>query len=810
MRCLLPLLCFACSAPPPAPKPVERPPFAGCAAVLDGPKCVLGDAPVRLFLPGKPVAVEGGEIVETVDLDDGVRVSVRASGAFHVETAGKRYAVPVAAGAPDAEFATRRTEALAARTAGQLDDAVKLLADAAPRATTLSDRTKGHLLAAWIALEASDFTRARALLDAVPDLSATWPTGEAFRQVHEAYLASELGDLRKALRGFEAAREHVRRLALTIPHLDRNEALVHVRLGDHATARRLFDAALKRAGPGCDRAEVLGSLGWLDLLAGRTAGARLVEALRLGTDCPASSVGQLHVNLALDAVAGGRFAEADTRLTAAAALPLNAESRAWHLDLVSRVDLGRGEGDRALAAYERLTDVARASAMPELEWRAWVGRARALEALGRTEDAVTAWTEAEAVLYDDGLQVPADQGRLLFLRDRAASARGLVDLLVRSGRAGEAMAAARRARRRVLLGVSGAARVGSLSAEARKRYAKAFARYRQVRAELDRGAADDWRLTREELARAAATRRAQVTAVRHALDETLSSLGRHAAGRDAALRPAVTGETTLAWFQTDSGWLLFREQDGVTVRRLEPDPAEWTLDPEQGPIRLLTEGAAAKVDIHAMLPEATVAYALDLPSTETEVERRRVLLVADPLGDLAAARTEASAVAELVKRGQWGPIERLEDTTATAPAVRAQATGAGLLHYAGHGVFGGAEGWESALPLASGGRLSVGDILTLGPPPRWVVLSGCDTERASASKTLEGLSLARAFVAAGSTAVVAASRRVRDDEALVLMRDFYAGLVVYDEPVRALSAAQRKARRLRPRSDWAAFRAVVP
>ncbi len=134
-----------------------------------------------------------------------------------------------------------------------------------------------------------------------------------------------------------------------------------------------------------------------------------------------------------------------------------------------------------------------------------------------------------------------------------------------------------------------------------------------------------------------------------------------------------------------------------------------------------------------------MTYGVDLPArplAPIEGAATSALVVADPRGDLPAARDEAQRIAGVLRaRGGLEPLV-LQGREATHRAVRdaielQQTT---LLHYAGHGVFEGRDGWESGFPLAAGGWLSVGDVLVLRRAPALVLLSGCETARASSAR----------------------------------------------------------------------------
>jgi CHAT domain-containing protein len=230
-------------------------------------------------------------------------------------------------------------------------------------------------------------------------------------------------------------------------------------------------------------------------------------------------------------------------------------------------------------------------------------------------------------------------------------------------------------------------------------------------------------------------------------------------------------------------------------------------------VEFMPFGAVRDLDLHALpfqgraLAETlSISYALDVPSTAAP-PRTTAIIIADPRGDLPAARKEADAVAGILASAF--KVEQLRGLAASPSALRSAAERADILHYAGHGVFKGAHGWESVLPLADGQSVGVGDILALRSAPRLVVLSGCETGK-SARGAAEGLGLGQAFVAAGSQAVIAAVRPVPDEAARVLITALHGARAQGISAATALRQAQTTLRTQQPKADWAAFRLLHP
>ena len=283
--------------------------------------------------------------------------------------------------------------------------------------------------------------------------------------------------------------------------------------------------------------------------------------------------------------------------------------------------------------------------------------------------------------------------------------------------------------------------------------------------------------------------------------------------------PPAPGEVVLTWFPAATGLLAFAATPAST--RVVPLPnarPEGLLAPFEAElaaakrVRALPYGPVRGLDVHALpfrgaplIAHAAVVYGLDLPPVNKSFANRRALLVADPRGDLRGARVEADAVEARLKG--W-TLTRLDGEAATGAAVRAALTTADLFHYAGHGRFAGAMGWDSALPLAADARLGVDDILALPHVPAQVVLSGCETARQAADAPLEAVGLAQAFMVAGAESAIAATRPVDDTLARDLAADLYlhAGAESAED---ALRRAQTALTRDPPVRDWAAFRVLV-
>ena len=138
-------------------------------------------------------------------------------------------------------------------------------------------------------------------------------------------------------------------------------------------------------------------------------------------------------------------------------------------------------------------------------------------------------------------------------------------------------------------------------------------------------------------------------------------------------------------------------------------------------------------------------------------------------------------------------LTRLTAGEATRDAVLSTLSAAQLLHYAGHTEIGGPSGMSSALLVAGGARIELGDLLAAPRLPSVVVLSSCE---AATSAQASMMGLAQAFLISGTRAAVAATRPVPDESARAFMSAFYANLKGIDAASMAKAYRQAAVSRL--------------
>lgn len=509
---------------------------------------------------------------------------------------------------------------------------------------------------------------------------------------------------------------------------------------------------------------------------------------------------------------------------------------AWVAIVEARLALAR-DPIAARARFERLAQRAEAAVLPEVQWQALVGVGEAQLAAGAPAEAITAWQAAEALL-DGRLALGALGGDgERFLADRSRSARLLVDLLVQQARPADALCAARRARTRQLAALARVSRLAGLDPAARAKWDAAIGDYRRARAELEAETRDDWQRSADELALLRVQRAERARALQRSLHAAIAAL--QAAPRQTgcpALPSAESGERLMLWTRGVRGWIGFLA-DGATVRvaraptlGASPEAQSSALLAAFGPafdatligarrLVVLATGPVNTIPVHALpwkgrplVAAVPVVYGVDLPARAPAAATAAptALVIGDPRSDLRAARKEAADVAQALGGAGW-KVERLQTVEARGEAVRAALGQAAALHYAGHGEVDPQDQWAGRLPLAEQTWLEVGDVLAAPSVPRRVVLSGCRTGLPAAETLSGGMSFAHAFLIAGSSAVVGATRDVADAAAAAFSAAFYAGEGARPgaDPGAAFQRAALAVRGEHP-DHWSDFRLWVP
>ncbi len=744
---------------------------------------------------------------------------------------------------------------------GDLSEGRRLLREGLPFAIRSGDLLQGFdqttTLVHALAVNDQRFAEARSLLG---DLPRDWDyPGEVayFDAYYRGILALTTGNVRGALEHLEAAVATAERTGpLAYRQIAEDMLAVQLqRIGRHreaaASLSALHDEAA-RAHDLCRQAGLLNNLGWNALLtheAGEPAASAtelLGQAVTMyEQSCPNNVPERQNVliNLSLAQLAEDDLETARATLTRANALPTERGLRIhlWWQEIEGRMALAEGDLETASATYASLARLADTALVPDAVWRAQVGLALSRWRSGDHAGARRAFANSERQLAAELPLVPLQAGRETFLTHRESATAQHLALLLEQDAKVEALDLARHARQRILRHLNRSLRFHSLAPEERVRWDRFVSDYHQERAGINLLAGQDWQLARSALEKARADRAAQRDALTRQLDEVLASLGTEMA--DPGPLHTAEGALALVFHPVPNGWAVFAHQ-GDQLQVLTP-PCQQSApralatcllaplaaqirDAEE--VRILATGVLAGLDFQALpfdgdvlLHHVPIVYDLDLGARPGDPEQptgalgrdgnasrsvpRSALIVADPTGDLPAARREAQTVRRLVDR--HATTSTLTGREASAVAFRQALPAAELLHIAGHTAYAGHGGWQTYVPLAEQGRLNVEDVLILEHVPEWVVLSGCDTARAERGRVVaEGIGLAQAFLLAGSRAVIAAVRPVDDHLARELVESLYPAWLGGLPLSQALQEAQLALRAARPDADWASFRLI--
>jgi CHAT domain-containing protein len=493
----------------------------------------------------------------------------------------------------------------------------------------------------------------------------------------------------------------------------------------------------------------------------------------------------------------------------------------------AELELARASELHDLAAGERiaarLLKDAEALDQPHSAWAAHMALAR----LHRRRSMALARREleaAEAILDRTLHDVAVGDGRNAFLSAHEASAAELFDLLLETHAYDDALRLARKSARRAI----DAAAAAFTSAGARSAAQEAALRtYREVKVQTEEAAAHDWELPTHEVADARQRRGDDLREARRALEAAFDERREvQATVVPDDLKPAAD-EALLAVHPTSGGYAaLVIDRSGARVARVTRDinPGEREAVAREllrGTVAQLAEGTTVHLTAygplrpfdwtHAALDDlgtplvarfALVEH-LGLGPTPTLSRNGAAVVVADAAGDLPYAAREGAFVRERLS------ADELRGEQATRVAVTRAIESSSFVHYAGHGRFAGADGFESELLLASGSTLSVSDVLLLDRVPAVAVLSGCELAR-SDDASGESFGIAQAMLARGGRYAIAPSRTVKDTLAERFVHALYEDGPL-DEAIvpRRMQAALRALATELPHEDWSTFRLLA-
>lgn len=548
----------------------------------------------------------------------------------------------------------------------------------------------------------------------------------------------------------------------------------------------------------------------------------------------------------------GRVADAERALAEADALPGDSRQGSFAHAVRGTVLSAAGRHADAIVEFERAL-----TATPVLPTDSRVEvldlRARALDTLGRTREAIAAADEAlDALEALRTTLVPRDYFKrrfdALWSRVVAIAVRRLAD----AGEAGRALEVAERARARTLAdlmaardlertpllssqasgtpaasspatlaaGVHSGTRLASVASAA----SASLTQIREAAARNDTTILSFWtdadltlawvvppsgdvRLVRVPTGVTALQREVESTFTAEPARTTRARPARTA----AAAAPVTRGAEafTLGRSARDAYRRLYDTLMAPVAALLPPAGSSLTIVPA-GPLFRLSFAALQNPAGRYLLEDYRLSYVPSVSmigqgqASAIEMGNASYLLVGNPvlapslareqrLGPLPGAVREVQAIR---RRVLPAPANTLTGTSASEAAVRSASTNAGVLHFATHAVVDDARPFDAFLALAPGassgdddGRLTAEEIYALDLSADLVVLSACRS--ATGPVTGDGLlGLTRAFFAAGARSVVATLWDIPDVAAGTILPRFYREWRVSGSKAEGLRRAQ--------------------
>ncbi|MBW1779437.1 MAG: CHAT domain-containing protein [Deltaproteobacteria bacterium] len=519
-----------------------------------------------------------------------------------------------------------------------------------------------------------------------------------------------------------------------------------------------------------------------------------------------------------------------------------------------------GRTSKADKVYFEALDLSRAMALRETEWRALFGLARLRLQQKEREAAQDLLSRAVDVIEDMRADIKLDRLKDGFIANKMDVYETLVSLLVDMGRESDAFQVAERSRARNLIDLLGNQRLslhGAINQEMYDREKTLKARISeyetllaQSREEGERAvygrALKRTRDAHRDLMLEIQMKNPQLTSILTVQPLTLSQVQEQLAPGVALLAYYVVPDEILCWRITREKTDLFRTPVGRKALResiLDYRRALQNLEPVNtasqqlytwlmsGPGAGLEGIKAVGIVPHDALHHLAFATLFDgkdymvdrfplfsLPSASVlrytlkrraEEKNTRVLAVGNPdlenpSLDLPFAEREVGAIG-----WNFPDITVLTGKQATEGWVVRNISDFGIIHLASHGEFDPVNPLFSAVKLAKDdpydGDLKASEIFGLDIQAGLVVLSACQTGLGKVSKGDDVIGMNRAFLYAGTHAVISSLWRVSDITTAILVKQFYREYKT-EPTAQSLQKAMRHVKNRYPHPGyWGAF-----
>jgi CHAT domain-containing protein/tetratricopeptide (TPR) repeat protein len=482
----------------------------------------------------------------------------------------------------------------------------------------------------------------------------------------------------------------------------------------------------------------------------------------------------------------------------------------------------------AQRSYRQALAIADRLLLPEVRWRALYGLAQGEERGKRNDAAIEFYRQAIATIEELRATIRLDQLKDGFLNDKGDVYAGLVGLLAGLGRGDEAFDVAERSRARNLIDILGRQRLSLAGSVDQNLYDRQLQLKEGLREQeqflllaatpaeqsLYQTALDKLRADYQDLLLEIEKQRPELLALVKVDPLTLAQLRELLEPGIVLLSYYQLPDRTLCWRIDRQGTTLFTLPVSAaeltasidTYRRilqnLEPLEklstrlyAQLLAEPLKGAGEIRALGIIPHGSLHYLafatlsdgrdyliersplfhLPAASVLrYTLDRRPQE---KNRKVLAIGNPdLGDKALDLPFAEREAATL-RWNYPELTLLTREKATESWVRSHIHEFGIIHLASHGEFDPINPLFSSVRLArdpaNDGRLEAEEIFGLDLKADLVVLSACQTGLGDLQRGDDVVGMNRAFLFAGTHALLSSLWRVSDVATAIEMKQFY-------------------------------------
>ncbi|HEX9591839.1 MAG TPA: CHAT domain-containing protein [bacterium] len=264
--------------------------------------------------------------------------------------------------------------------------------------------------------------------------------------------------------------------------------------------------------------------------------------------------------------------------------------------------------------------------------------------------------------------------------------------------------------------------------------------------------------------------------------ELTAILGQVSAGN----RPTLQGTTTLRRVGHTLFDQLLTARAKETLHTVQPDILHLAIDEGLAfiPWEMLYDGTFFWAQRYALGRMVRTQREVTIPAHRPPLSPRRMLIVADPQGNLAGAHAEGCRLRSFLASRLPATTIQLITSRVTAPQIRDRLRECDVLHYAGHARYDrdrpGQSGW-----LLHDGDLTPGDLLPMaggGPLPSLVFANACNSGQGigpdpEADSPDDTLPLANAFLLAGVHHYLGTTWEIPDEVSARFAAAFYDSLL---------------------------------